>query len=128
MHDYSSATLLESRTTIEGGTTGLRTWTASFPLAQYLIQNPGALLLISHSKLITYEDLSFEEIVVSKNVLELGSGVGFLGIIVATLQQMRGQNQPGTLWLTDINDKVLERCRENLRLPCSRLTSCRISG
>ncbi len=36
-----SATLLESRTTIEAGTTGLKTWLASLVLAQYLILHPG---------------------------------------------------------------------------------------
>lgn len=35
------ATLLESRTTIEGGTTGLKTWPASLTFAGYLINNPG---------------------------------------------------------------------------------------
>src|SRR5258705_13973810 len=49
LHDYFTATLLESRTTLQSGTTGLRTWLASFPLAQYLIQNPGMLLLFNHS-------------------------------------------------------------------------------
>lgn len=38
---YDTATLLESRMTIENGTTGLRTWRASFVLAQYLISHPG---------------------------------------------------------------------------------------
>ncbi|KAF8167491.1 hypothetical protein B0H34DRAFT_682041 [Crassisporium funariophilum] len=38
---YYRATLLESRTTIESGTTGLRTWFASFVLSQYLILHPG---------------------------------------------------------------------------------------
>lgn len=38
---YSTVTLLESRTMIEGGTTGLRTWGASFVLSQYLISHPG---------------------------------------------------------------------------------------
>ncbi len=38
--EYHSVTLFESRTTIESGTTGLRTWRASFVLAQFLIQNP----------------------------------------------------------------------------------------
>ena len=37
--EYHSVTLFESRTTIESGTTGLRTWRASFVLAQFLIQN-----------------------------------------------------------------------------------------
>lgn len=39
--DHITTTLLESRTTIESGTTGLRTWRASFVLAQYLIAHPG---------------------------------------------------------------------------------------
>lgn len=38
---YASATLLESQTTIEAGTTGLRTWSASLVLAHYLLSNPG---------------------------------------------------------------------------------------
>jgi hypothetical protein len=38
---FQFATLLESRTTVEGGTTGLRTWLASQVLAQYLISHPG---------------------------------------------------------------------------------------
>lgn len=37
---YHSATLLESRALVEQGTTGLRTWGASFALAQYLLENP----------------------------------------------------------------------------------------
>lgn len=37
---YETITLLESRTTIEAGTTGLRTWQASLVLAQYLIHHP----------------------------------------------------------------------------------------
>ena len=39
---YASATLLESRTTIEAGTTGLRTWSASLVLGQYLLAHPGS--------------------------------------------------------------------------------------
>jgi protein-lysine N-methyltransferase EEF2KMT len=41
---FLSATLLESRTIVEGGTTGLRTWLASQVLAQYLISHPGNIL------------------------------------------------------------------------------------
>lgn len=37
---YETITLLESRSTIEAGTTGLRTWKASLVLAQYFIQHP----------------------------------------------------------------------------------------
>jgi hypothetical protein len=39
--DYHTATVLESRTMIEGGTTGFRTWFASYVLSQYLIMHPG---------------------------------------------------------------------------------------
>ncbi|KAF8973487.1 hypothetical protein BDZ97DRAFT_1911974 [Flammula alnicola] len=104
--DYYTATLLESRTTIESGTTGLRTWLASFVLSQYLILHPN--------------------LVTSKRILELGSGIGFLGIIVASLQQLLKTSElpassetGASLWLTDINDEVLARCRDNVNLPCN---------
>ncbi len=41
--EHRSVTLFESRTTIESGTTGLRTWGASFVLAQLLIRNPSTM-------------------------------------------------------------------------------------
>lgn len=76
--------------------------------------------------------ISLSELIISKRVLELGSGVGFLGIIVATLQQLSKTANfcslsnsrltdlsPGSLWLTDLNDEVLTRCHDNLNLPCS---------
>ena len=37
--DCHICTLLEARTTIGSGSTGLRTWIAGFVLADYLIQN-----------------------------------------------------------------------------------------
>ncbi|TFK41966.1 hypothetical protein BDQ12DRAFT_348414 [Crucibulum laeve] len=99
LEEYRVATLLESRTTIESGTTGLRTWLASFLLSQYLILHP--------------------EILNGKRVLELGSGVGFLGIIAASLQNISGSASSSSLWLTDVNDEVLARCKYNLTLPCN---------
>ncbi|KAF8203787.1 hypothetical protein BJ912DRAFT_212677 [Pholiota molesta] len=102
---HHTATLLESRTVIESGTTGLRTWLASFVLAQYLILHP--------------------DLVTSKRVLELGSGIGFLGIIVAGLQRLQEKatsDSRASLWLTDINDEVLARCHHNVNLP-SNLSS-----
>ncbi|KIJ22166.1 hypothetical protein PAXINDRAFT_95582 [Paxillus involutus ATCC 200175] len=106
-------TLLESRTTIEAGTTGLRTWRASLILARYLIQHP---------ELVTYS-----------NVLELGSGTGFIGILVAGLQ-LRAVNSLSTsnpagyahmpsVYLTDVNSVVLARCQSNVQLPCNRSSS-----
>ncbi|KAJ3830332.1 putative methyltransferase-domain-containing protein [Lentinula raphanica] len=95
---YQTATLEESRTTIEGGTTGLRTWLASHVLARYLIQNPS--------------------VVEGKRVLELGSGIGYLGIIVASLQRLAFKDS-SSLWLTDVNDSVLSQCRQSIQLPCN---------
>ncbi|TFK70416.1 hypothetical protein BDN72DRAFT_795188, partial [Pluteus cervinus] len=100
-----TATLRESRTLIEGGTTGLRTWLASFVLAQYLIDHPGLLL--------------------GKTTLELGSGVGFLGIVISSLQALSDSNLSlpnSRIWLTDVNETVLKRCSDNIKLP-SNLSS-----
>ncbi|OBZ79740.1 Protein-lysine N-methyltransferase EEF2KMT, partial [Grifola frondosa] len=99
---YASATLMEARTTIESGTTGLRTWSASLILAQHIISHPA---LVQH-----------------KCVLELGCGIGFLGVVAASVQQQLGDasDAPSTLWLTDVNDTVLQKCQENLQLPCNQ--------
>jgi hypothetical protein len=40
-------TLLESRTTIEAGTTGMRTWQASLVLGEWLLYNPGIVRLFA---------------------------------------------------------------------------------
>jgi protein-lysine N-methyltransferase EEF2KMT len=66
------------------------------------------------------------ELITNKTILELGSGSGFLGIIVASLQQSdrtydEGIHASGPIWLTDVNDMVLSRCRDNVQLPCSKL-------
>ncbi|VDB84326.1 unnamed protein product [Peniophora sp. CBMAI 1063] len=96
-----SVTLFESRTTIESGTTGLRTWRASFVLARYLIAHP--------------------EVISHHNVLELGSGTGFLGIVAGSLQVLchEEHNDLPKVVLSDVNDAVLERCADNVRLTCN---------
>ncbi|KAI0684765.1 putative methyltransferase-domain-containing protein [Cytidiella melzeri] len=94
---YEFGTLMESRTTIECGTTGMKTWRASLLLAQYLIRHP--------------------QLVRGKSVLELGCGVGFLGLVLATLQQPTVHR--GRIMLTDVHPHVLRRCESNLVLPCS---------
>lgn len=133
LQKYYTATLLESRTTIEGGTTGFRTWFASYALSQYLIMHPGTCKKKYNPRNCPDANMiSLSESIISKRVLELGSGVGFLGIIVATLQQLSKTANPhtlsnvrlpdlspGSLWLSDLNDAVLNRCRDNLNLPCS---------
>jgi len=98
--EHRSVTLFESRTMIESGTTGLRTWSASFVLAQLLIKMPTLLA--------------------DKSVLELGSGTGFLGLIVADIQVGHGRTtENSVLHLTDVNEDVLRRCHENMHLPCN---------
>ncbi|KAG9022517.1 hypothetical protein FRB95_014671 [Tulasnella sp. JGI-2019a] len=96
-----SITLLESRTTIEAGTTGLRTWQASFVLADWLVAN--------------------QDVLKHKRVLELGSGAGFLGILVGQLQ-LEAQ-LGGSLVMTDVHSEVLERCARNLKLDCNGLAA-----
>ncbi|KIY50680.1 hypothetical protein FISHEDRAFT_11607, partial [Fistulina hepatica ATCC 64428] len=101
---YQSITLRESRTTIEAGTTGLRTWRASHVFAQYLIHHP--------------------KLVVRRHVFELGCGVGFLGIVVAALQIVHGSDDAvgvdgARLWLSDGSAPVLARCKSNVELECN---------
>jgi len=94
---YEHSTLMESRKLIEEGTTGLTTWPASMYLADYLT---------SHSDLVK-----------GKSILELGAGIGLLGMIMATLQ-VEGPSS-GSICLTDARPDVLDRCQDNLSLPCN---------
>ncbi|WWC61828.1 uncharacterized protein I303_104413 [Kwoniella dejecticola CBS 10117] len=64
-------TLLEEQIAIQGGTTGLRTWTAALHLAHHILHNP---------------DLVFTDPALSENgVVELGAGTGFISILLAQL-------------------------------------------
>lgn len=58
----------------------------------------------------------------TSNVLELGSGTGFIGILVASLQLHAAlpfcQKIP-SVYLTDVNSNVLARCQNNVGLHCS---------
>ncbi|KAG8679355.1 hypothetical protein FRC09_019030, partial [Ceratobasidium sp. 395] len=109
--DRRPIAILESRTWIERGTTGLRTWSASLDLAEWVSEN-------SH-------------LVCSAHVLELGSGVGLLGLTIAALQQPSQASlasddaRDGTpkrmpcVFMTDVDEEVLARCTANLHLPCN---------
>ncbi|KAF8578735.1 hypothetical protein K439DRAFT_1416909 [Ramaria rubella] len=107
-HRTQLTTLLESRTMIESGTTGLRTWGASITFANWLVAHP--------------------DVIQGRRVLELGSGAGFLGLIIAALQ-LDHLNGPGllehscfpNLILSDANSEVLERCRQNFQLACNNM-------
>lgn len=66
---------------------------------------------------------TFTDIVQARKVLELGSGAGFLGLIIAALQNRPDANllSHTSLVLSDVNSEVLSRCRQNFLLPCSKL-------
>lgn len=57
-------------------------------------------------------------LVQGKSVLELGSGVGLLGIIIAAIQ-LDKFSKAGRIRLTDVNSHVLKRCVDNMSVPCS---------
>ncbi|KAI8602932.1 putative methyltransferase-domain-containing protein [Dissophora ornata] len=80
-------TVMEEQTTISSGTTGLRTWEASFWLAEYLIKHP--------------------ETLAGKNVVDIGCGIGFLGIACAVLGAKK-------VMLTDGNTQVLTMAEQNI--------------
>lgn len=71
-----------------------------------------------------YSLVATSDIVTWARILELGSGIGLLGLLVATLQKLArssyNHSQNGScIYLTDVDDDVLARCSSNLRLPCS---------
>ena len=116
-------TLLESRTTIEQGTTGLKTWPAAHALAEWLGKHPGRPQPLCSPNQQSDMSCHLTERVVGKRILELGSGVGYLGLVAAAIQldtPAEGDPEP-SIWLTDVNSVVLSRCRDNLSLPCSTL-------
>ncbi|KAF8925935.1 hypothetical protein BGZ58_000343 [Dissophora ornata] len=77
-------TVMEEQTTISSGTTGLRT---CFWLAEYLIKHP--------------------ETLAGKNVVDIGCGIGFLGIACAVLGAKK-------VMLTDGNTQVLTMAEQNI--------------
>ncbi|KAG5732137.1 Protein FAM86B1 [Termitomyces sp. T112] len=108
LDSFETVTLLESRTTIESGTTGMRTWLASFVLCEFFTRNL--------------------DLIRGKRILELGAGIGFLGTILVRLQQVFSIETPDhAIWLTDVNENVLKRCQENLQMPCNMTSTSDIN-
>ncbi|KAF9087120.1 Protein fam86a [Mortierella sp. GBA35] len=92
-------TVMEEQTTISAGTTGLRTWEASYWLAEHIIAHP--------------------ELLAGKNVVDVGCGVGFLGIACALLGAKK-------VALTDGNHDVLAMVQQNIgynNVPCPTTAS-----
>ncbi|KAI6204227.1 Protein FAM86A-like Protein [Aphelenchoides besseyi] len=83
------------------GTTGLSSWVASYVLANHLIQR---------------ENLD------NQLVVELGSGLGLAGLAALRYHRLK------SLWLTDINEKVLEQLRENVELNFASDTRIRVEN
>lgn len=81
--------LKERNDQLSQGTTGLSCWQASCDLAHYLLGQGSDLLL-------------------GRNVLELGAGCGFAGIAVAA------SSLASSVTLTDCNDSVLSLINENV--------------
>ncbi|ORX40376.1 hypothetical protein BCR36DRAFT_190379 [Piromyces finnis] len=79
--------ILEDKSMISKGTTGLRTWEASLRLSEYFIQNP--------------------KLCKGKNIIELGAGIGFLSLICAKLGAK-------SIISTDVNLNVIQRLYTNI--------------
>ena len=79
-------TVMEDEFKITFGTTGLRTWPACFRFVSYIARHP--------------------EFVQGENIVELGAGVGLLGLACSLLGAK-------TTNLTDLHDEVLKRLEKN---------------
>ncbi|KAI9220534.1 putative methyltransferase-domain-containing protein [Blastocladiella britannica] len=80
---------VEHQSTISGGTTGLKTWHASLAMAEYFIAHP--------------------DVIRSKSVVELGAGVGMLGLVMAELGAK-------SITVTDVHPEVLKLLQQNVDL------------
>ncbi|PPR06599.1 hypothetical protein CVT24_001784 [Panaeolus cyanescens] len=126
---YQRTTLLESRTTIESGTTGLRTWLASFVLAEYLIAHPNVLTTSSNvdinystldwSAAIDIERKKMLQVFLQQQVnadIILGADVVFdpalIPALIATLKMAlspKESNKQGLIALTMRNPSTLQQ-------------------
>ncbi|KAE8268193.1 hypothetical protein A4X09_0g4152 [Tilletia walkeri] len=116
LHDLNSILLHEAGTMISRGTTGLRTWEASLALASHILAS-----FQSSPSPSSEQDQKFSlwhSIVrPGARVLELGSGVGMLGVLCAQLQsdfhlaQQEGSRdptlEPAQVYMTDVPGDVL---------------------
>ncbi|KAI9208153.1 putative methyltransferase-domain-containing protein [Polychytrium aggregatum] len=82
-------TLREELAAISQGTTGLRTWEAALRFTEVMISRP--------------------DIIRDRCVLELGAGMGLVGLAGAMLGAR-------SVWMTDVNEQVLRRLSENVDL------------
>ncbi|XP_021185031.3 protein-lysine N-methyltransferase EEF2KMT [Helicoverpa armigera] len=83
-------TIKETRNMVVNGTTGLKTWEAALMLSDWALCNP--------------------EIFANKNIQELGCGVGFTGITISKLCNVK------SLTFTDCHNDVLKTVCENIQI------------
>lgn len=95
----SSVVLRERGFLTWNGSTGHRTWEASFAMLEFLLKSP--------------------ELVEDQRILELGSGLGLLGIALHQLLR------PAHVCLSDGNIQVMKELQENIRINLNR---CNGSG
>lgn len=89
----------EEATTISRGTTGLKTWEASLRLAGHLVANPHLL------------ECSSQEMTKKKTILELGCGVGLLGVVARYLSPSQHH-----IIMTDLDGEVLEKAQKTVEV------------
>jgi len=97
-------TLRESNCFVSEGTTGLCTWEAALALADYLLEHSNLLL--------------------DKNVLELGAGAGLLGIL---LKQRALKLPVGQVLLTDGSAPCVQLMKENISLNFNEPTNVELA-
>ncbi|KAK0532909.1 hypothetical protein OC842_003154 [Tilletia horrida] len=132
--DLNCITLHEAGTMISHGTTGLRTWEASLALASHILaSSSSASALTSQDERGGAERSLWRTIVRSgARVLELGSGVGMLGVLCAQLQRDHSAamgppsspSPPAQVFMTDVPGQVLDSLQHTIEqngLGASRL-------
>ncbi|KAJ8324991.1 hypothetical protein QVD99_000270 [Batrachochytrium dendrobatidis] len=90
LYHYQKIALVEEIADISQGTTGLRTWQAGLRMIEYMA-------------------LDEPDLVVGRRVLELGSGIGLLGLAISLMGAK-------SVCMTDVADSVLDRLSVNIAL------------
>ncbi|XP_052757415.1 protein-lysine N-methyltransferase EEF2KMT isoform X2 [Galleria mellonella] len=89
-------TIKETKNMVVNGTTGMKTWEAAFMLVDWALCNQGV-----------FRD---------KTVFELGSGVGFTGIVISKFCK------PREMILSDCHDDVLKMISDNIEINFPNMT------
>jgi protein-lysine N-methyltransferase EEF2KMT len=83
-------TIKENGALISNGTTGLKIWDAAIALSEFILNN--------------------KQLLEDKNILELGSGSGLLGLVAAKETNVK------KCYVSDCHDEVLKLLKENLKI------------